>query len=282
MKRELKQKALYTLEDCFSLKGKDIVIIGGAGKMAESFSKVLLASGSESLTIADINTERMKKVVKQLHEEFGGRKIYSCKCNVSDEGEVDKLFNFLRKNIKKVDVLIYSVMSKPVGYYAPFSEYKPSTWDKVLKENLSGAFLIMQRLLSLMNVSASIILMSSIYGITAPDLRIYEKVKSNIYGGRHSLSLPAVYTVSKTGLIGLSKYMAVYLAERDIRINALVAGGVYDNQEENFYKEYIKRVPLKRMATWTDFNGAILFLASDASRYMTGQTLVIDGGWSTW
>ena len=111
---------------------------------------------------------------------------------------------------------------------------------------------------------------------------LYQKVKSNIYGGKYPLSLPSVYSASKAGLIGLSRYLATYLADRNIRVNCLVPGGVYDKQDEKFYREYVKRVPLKRMASWTDFNGAILFLSSEASRYMTGQILVIDGGWSVW
>jgi len=282
MKKELKQKELHNLGDCFSLNGKNIVIIGGAGKMAESFSSVFLSAGCESLTISDINNLKIKETIKKLTKEFKEKNIYSYKCDASNENQVSNLFRFLNKKIKNIDALIYSVMSKPNDYYAPFHEYKFSVWEKGLKENLSGAFLVTQKLLPLMHSSSSIIFISSIYAIVSPDFRIYENVKSNIYGGIYPLCSPAVYSASKAGLIGFSRYMAVYLAEKNIRVNALVPGGIYDNQDENFYKEYTKRVPLKRMAVWSDYNGAILFLASDASRYMTGQILVIDGGLSAW
>lgn len=282
MKKEFRQKELHSVEDCFSLSGKNIAIIGGAGKMAESFSYTLLSSDCQSLVIVDINSIKIKRIIQILSKEFEGKKIYSFKCDVSDENQINNFYNFLKKNIKKIDVLIYSVMSKPDNYYAPFAEYKSSVWDKTLKGNLSGAFLVTQKLLPLMNTSASIIFISSIYAIVSPDFRIYKNAKSNIYGGKYPLSLPAAYAASKAGLIGLSRYLAVYFAEKNIRVNSLVPGGVYDNQDEKFYKECVKRIPLKRMAVWSDFNGAILFLASDASRYMTGQNLIVDGGLTAW
>ncbi len=282
MKKETKQKELLSLEDCFSLTDKNVVIIGGAGKMAGSFSYTLLSSGCKSIVLADININRTKKIVQRLSEEFEGIKIFGYECDVSDEKQINDFSGFLKTNIKKIDVLIYSVMSKPKDYYAPFTEYESSVWDKTIKGNLSGAFLVTQKLQPLINTSASLIFISSIYAIVSPDFRIYEKTKSNLYGGRYSISLPAAYAASKAGLIGLSRYLAVYFANKNIRVNSLVPGGVYDNQDENFYKEYVKRVPLKRMAVWSDFNGAVLFLASDASRYMTGQILVVDGGLTAW
>jgi len=282
MKRELKTKKLYTLEECFSLKDKRVVIVGGAGKMAQSFSKAILSAGCRSLLISDININKLKEIKDRLSKEYKETHIYICKCDVTQEKDVNYLGSFSAKNIKHIDVLIYTVMAKPEDYYAPFSKYKSSTWDRALKGNLSGAFLVTQGLLPLIKPLASMIFISSVYGIVAPDPRIYKKVKSNLYGGRYPLSLPAVYSASKSGIVGLSKYLATYLAEHDIRVNVLVPGGVYDNQGKNFYKEYIKRVPLNRMATWTDFNGAVIFLASDASRYMTGQLLIIDGGWTAW
>ena len=282
MKKELKQKEIYSLEDCFCLKKKNVVIFGGAGKMAKSFSKALLSAGCKSLILVDINKERLEHVVKNLAKEFAGRDVHSYTCNVSDEAQVDEASQFLKEKISGIDVLIYAVMSKPRDYYAPFSEYSRATWDEVLDGNLSGAFLVTQKLIPLMNEEASIIFISSTYGIVAPDFRIYKNLSSNPYGGKYPLSLPAVYSASKAGLIGLGKYLAVYLADRNIRVNILVPGGVYDYHDEAFYQEYIKRVPLKRMATWSDYNGAVIFLASDASRYMTGQLLVVDGGWSVW
>ena len=282
MKKELRLKELVTLEDCFSLKGKNVVVIGGAGRMAESFSFSLLSADCESITLTDKSNPRLNTLNRKLTKASKNKKVYSFPCDVSDEKQVINLRNFLKKSKKKIDVSIYSVYSKPKDYYAPFTEYKFKTWEKALSDNLSGAFLVTQKLLPLMNSGSSLIFLSSIYGMVSPDLRIYKKVKHNIYGGKYPLTQPAVYSASKAGLIGFSRYMAVFLAEKNIRVNSLVPGGVYDGQDESFHKEYIKKVPLKRMAIWSDFNGAILYLASDASRYMTGQVLVVDGGLSAW
>lgn len=282
MKKELKQKELYTLEDCFSMKGKNVVIFGGAGKISESFSRVLFSSECESLILIDLRKDRLEKQTKKLKGEFPRGKVFSYACDVSDGHQIEEATRFLKEQVNKLDAVIYAVMTKPKDYYAPLSKYPQDTWDKALCGNLSGAFLVIQKVMPLLNDSASIILMNSIYGIVAPDFRLYENLRSNPYGGKYPLSLPAVYSASKAGLIGLGKYLAVYLADRNIRVNTLVLGGVYDNHEEAFYKEYVKRVPLKRMAVWSDYNGAVIFLASDASRYMTGQVLVVDGGWTLW
>ena len=281
-KKENEQDCLDTIEKCFSLNGKNVVIVGGGGKMSEAFSRILLSSGCSALVLSDVNKSRLKAIRVNLQGEFPGRSIHIKCCDISSEKEVNEFVEYLCKYIDSVDVLIYAVMSKPDKYYAPFTGYEMSTWDTVMKGNLSGAFVITQKLEHLMRPFSSIIFISSIYGIVAPDLRVYDNVKSNIYNKKYPLSTPAVYSASKAGLVGLAKYLAVYLADKDIRTNVLVPGGVYDNQDESFYDEYIKRVPLKRMAVWTDYNGAIVFLASDASRYMTGQLLVVDGGWSVW
>lgn len=282
MKKESKQKELCTLEDCFSLKGKNVVIMGGAGKMAESFSSALLSAGCENLVLSDIDNLKIQKLTKKLARKHKEQNIYGFKCDVTNEKQVIDSAAFIQTKVKSIDVLIYSVMSKPDDYYAPLLEYPHTSWDKALKGNLSGAFFVAQKFLPMMRSSSSIIFISSIYAVVSPDFRVYENVKSNIYGGKYSLTTPAVYSASKAGLIGLSRYLAVYSAKKNIRVNALVPGGVYDRQDENFYKEYTKRVPLERMAVWSDYNGAVLFLASEASRYMTGQVLVIDGGLSAW
>lgn len=282
MKKELELKELISIEDNFSLKNKNIVIFGGAGKMSQAFSKSLLSAGCQNLVIVDINKEQLEEISKGHSQQNINGEIFTHVCDTSNKTQIEDTATFIKEKIKKVDVLIYAVMSKPEDYYAPVEDYPSQTWQKALDGNLSGAFYAVQTLLPLLNDSSSVIFISSTYGIVAPDLRVYENMKSNIYGGKYPLTQPAVYPASKAGLIGLARYLAVYLADRDIRVNTLVPGGVYDNHDEGFYKEYVAHTPLKRMAAWTDFNGAILFLASDSSRYMTGQMLVVDGGWSTW
>jgi NAD(P)-dependent dehydrogenase (short-subunit alcohol dehydrogenase family) len=282
MKEELRQKEIVSLEDCFSLEGKSVVVFGGAGKMAASFSRTLLAARCRDLFLVDRNASNARSVAAKLAAEYPGSKVRGLAGRADVEPELDRICRTIQKDAGSVDVLIYAVMSKPADYYAPLPLYPRKTWDEAVAGNLSGAFLATRKLIPLMNSSGSIIYISSTYGLVSPDFRIYEKVKSNIYGGKYPLTLPAVYSASKAGLIGLAKYMAVYLAKKNIRVNAFVPGGVYDCQDENFYREYVKRTPLGRMAAWTDYHGPILFLASAASRYMTGQVLVVDGGFSAW
>jgi len=282
MKKELRQKELVTLEDCFSLGGKNVVIFGGAGKMAASFSRTLLAARCGSLTLVDLDASKVRGLAAKLMAEFPGSKVRGLPGRAQDEVELDRVCRAIRKAPGSVDVLIYAVMSKPAEYYAPLPQYPHNTWNEALAGNLSGAFLATRKLIPLMNPSASVIYISSTYGLVSPDFRIYKNVKSNLYGGRYPLTLPAVYSASKAGLVGLARYMAVYLSGRGIRVNAFVPGGVYDHQDESFYREYVKRTPLGRMASWTDYHGPILFLASDASRYMTGQVLIVDGGFTAW
>jgi len=183
--------------------------------------------------------------------------------------------------------LIYNVYSKPLDYYQKFEKYNLKTWEKVMETNLTGAFLSCQSAINHFKkkkISGNIIIILSTYGLVGPDLSIYENLKKskNIYGGKHSLTTPVSYTSSKSGLLGLTKYLATTCGKFGIRVNSLSPGGIFDYQEKQFVKNYIKKVPLGRMAAWTDYNGSILFLASDASEYMTGSNLVVDGGWTAW
>ena len=133
-------------------------------------------------------------------------------------------------------------------------------------------------------IKGNIIVVLSTYGLVGPDLNIYKNLKKgkNIYGGNFALTSPVSYTSTKSGMLGLVKYIATTCGKFGIRANSLTPGGVFDNQEKQFVKNYVKKVPLGKMANWTDYNGAILFLSSDASRYMTGSNLIVDGGWTAW
>lgn len=257
----------------FSLNRKKILIVGGTGKLGIQFAKTLEDAGAK-IILADINKP------KNLHFEF-----YTC--DVSNQYSVKNFTSSLILKEKKIDVIIYNVYSKPNNYYKPYENYDYETWDKSIKSNLSGAFLLSQIFLKHFKkkkIKGNIIFLSSIYGLVGPDMSIYKGLsnKKNIYGGSFKLTTPAVYSTSKAGLIGLSKWISTTYGKYNIRSNILSPGGVFDNQEKNFVKQYISKVPLNRMAKWDDYNGAILFLASDASSYMTGSNLLIDGGWTAW
>ena len=257
----------------FSMKNKTVLIIGGAGKLGIRFEQVLTKYGA-NVFLLDKNDKTNNK------RNF-------IKCDVERKKSIDAAFKKVLKKEKKIDVVIYNVYSKPKNYYRNFEDYNLETWKSVIDANLTGAFIVSQ--LAVKNfirkkVSGNIIFLSSTYGVVGPDPQIYEGLKANknIYGGKFSLNTPAAYSSTKSALIGLSKYIATNFGKFKIRSNILTPGGVFDNQERSFVKKYKVRVPLKRMANWSDYDGAILFLSSDASKYMTGSNLIVDGGWTTW
>ena len=265
----------FNYENIFSMKNKKVVILGGTGNLGLNFSKTLSSAGAKIYLL--------DKIKKKTND----KNIFFSKCDVSSKKSIKISFEKIIKKEKKIDVLIYNVYSKPINYYQKFEQYNLKTWEKVMKTNLTGAFLCSQHMVNHFRkkkISGNIIIVLSTYGIVGPDLSIYEKLKGNknIYGGKHSLTTPVSYTSSKSGLLGLTKYLATTCGKLGIRVNSLSPGGVFDFQEKKFVKKYIKKVPLGRMANWSDYNGAILFLASDASKYMTGSNLIVDGGWTAW
>jgi|TARA_Y100000310_G_scaffold61867_1_gene57105 NAD(P)-dependent dehydrogenase (short-subunit alcohol dehydrogenase family) len=271
-------------EQIFDLTDRVGIVTGGAGKMGREFAKVLSFAGA-SVVLADIDKEGCQEAADSISKHTGGN-VLGLPCDVSSKKNIHNLFSVVESEFGGLDFLVNNVIAKPEGYYQSFDKYKVETWDEVLQTNLTGVFLTCQAAVNLMKRSngGSIVNTASIYGVVAPDQRVYDKClpEHNPYGGEHALNIPGVYSASKGGLISFSRYLAVSCAEYNIRVNILTPGGVYDGQEESFHKEYIKRVPLGRMAVWSDYNGAILFLVSDASRYMTGANLKVDGGWTAW
>lgn len=275
-------KPLNRIEDIFDLSGKLVVIVGGAGKMGQNFARALSYAGT-SVVLADINEKVCRSASQAIAGETLGE-VVPFVCDASKEEEVANLFRKVNKQFGRVDSLICNTMTKPKGYYSPFKEYPLAVFNEVLQGNLSASFLACREASKYMKQGASIVLTASTYAIVGPDQRIYKDCSpgGNIYGDKYALNAPVSYCSSKSGLLGLCRYLAALLGKENIRVNVLTPGGVSDGQEEAFHREYIKRVPLGRMAAWTDYNGAVLFLCSPASRYMTGSNLIVDGGWSCW
>jgi NAD(P)-dependent dehydrogenase (short-subunit alcohol dehydrogenase family) len=271
-------------EDIFDLKGRAGLIIGGAGNMGQQFAKILSLAGA-TVVIADLDEKISREFVASIGTKTGGN-IFGFACDVTSREGIRELFEWIDKGPGRLDFLISSVMGKPGGYYRPFDDYPVETWRTVLDINLTGTFLCCQEACRRMkqNGQGSIVIVSSIYGLVGPDQRIYGKCSpdKNPYGGSDPLNAPGSYAASKGGLIAFARYLATLLGPDHIRVNVLTPGGVFDGQEQSFHKEYVDRTPLGRMAVWSDYNGAILFLVSDASRYMTGTNLVVDGGWTAW
>jgi 2-deoxy-D-gluconate 3-dehydrogenase len=194
---------------------------------------------------------------------------------------IAEFFEAILKKYGKLDILINNVQTKPEGFYAPFEEYKKETLTKVLDANLGGAVISSQYAckIFLKQGYGNIINISSTYGNIGADQRLYDGVK-NIYFPDSPFSSPVSYAITKAGMINLTRYLASYYREKNIRVNCLTPGGVFDNHDDNFVKNYSYRTILGRMADKNEYNGAILYLASEASSYMTGSNLIVDGGWT--
>lgn len=269
-------------KDKFSLKGKTVLITGALGFLGRSFCKAIADSGA-SLILIDLNDKECSDFAKQLQKNTEN-KIIGLGCDITDENALNNLTKKINDLSIGIDALVNAATyssSDQNKISASFEDYKFDDWKKMTAVNIDGAFLICRAVGSLManqGKGGSIILMSSIYGFLGTDHRIYERVNKG--RGRHNN--PAVYSASKGAILALAKYLATYWAGKNIRVNVLSPGGIENKQEQSFINDYISRVPLNRMGKADELIGALLFLASDSSSYVTGQNIVVDGGLSAW
>ena len=268
--------------DFSSLNGKTAIITGGAGILGKHFSKGLASCGSH-VVIVDLNKNEAEILASDLTRRYGQQCI-SIECDVSEPASVNSMVAEVVKQFGDIHVLHNNAASKSSdleAFFAPFEEYTLDQWREVAKVNIDGMFLVAQAIGKKMveqNKGGSIVQTASIYGMLGPDSRIYE---GSSYMG-HSINTPAVYSVSKAAVIGLTKYLATYWADKNIRVNCIIPGGAESGQNDTFKEKYSSRVPLGRMAQPEEMVGALLYLASNASSYVTGQNIIIDGGWSAW
>lgn len=267
----------------FSLKGKNAVVTGAVGILGRCFCSALAQYGA-NVAVVDLNQSKVDAFAEQISNDFGVRAV-GVRCDVSDENSVNSMVKSVMKEFGRVDILVNNAASKSDdldAFFASFEDYSLDEWRKIMAVNIDGMFLVAQRIGHEMcsnEYGGSIIQIASIYGIVAPDHRIYE---GSLYLGNREISSPAVYTVSKAGVIGLTKYLATHWAEKRIRVNSISPGGVESGQNTRFVRQYSQRVPMNRMARAHEMVGALIYLASDASSYVTGQNIVVDGGLSAW
>ena len=269
--------------DKFKLDGKTAVVTGGAGLLGKEFCRTLAEAGA-NVIIADMNYEAANEVAVKLNESG-----YSAKAVQVDVTSKESTINMADTAIKAyggLNILVCSAAMDPkfdaehVGEHNnnSFEAYPLDAWKQALDVNLTGMFLSCQAVVKpmLAQGSGSIITICSTYGLVGPDQRIYQKP------GKPEQFKPVFYTVTKAGVLGLTKYLSTYYAGKPIRVNTLTPGGVYNSHDEVFLNNYSSRTVIGRMAHKDEMNGALLFLASDASSYMTGSNLVVDGGWTAW
>ncbi len=267
------------VDKLFSLTGKVAIVTGAAGQLGGEYVRTLLDAGAQVAGF-DIWPDNPKA---SLHE-IKTKNFLSAKVDVTDRASIENGLKTVLSQYGKVDVLINNA-----GIDAPpnssdldtgsFETYPENSWDAMQAVNLKGILLCCQSIGGYMAQAGggSIINISSIYGMLSPDQRIYRGMKRE-----KPFIKPIAYSVTKAGVMNMTRYLATYWASRHVRVNTLTLGGVFNHQDESFVRNYIEKVPLGRMARQNEYNGAILFLASDASSYMTGSNLVIDGGYSCW
>lgn len=269
-------------KELFSLEGKTAVVTGGLGILGKHFCAGLAEFGA-NVAVVDLDEEKAKAFARELTERYG-RKCLGIACDVSSPGDVKAMSAKVTEEFSEINILHNNAASKSEdlnAFFAPFEEYSPDEWRKIMSVNLDGMFLTAQAIGSRMvrqGTGGSIIQTSSIYGLLAPDQRIYE---GSSYLGL-KINTPAVYTASKAAVIGLSKYLAAYWADKKIRVNTLIPGGNQSGQNETFLKNYSARIPLGRMGQPDEMVAALIYLASEASSYVTGQSIVVDGGLCAW
>ncbi len=271
------------MADLFDLTGRTVVVSGGCGLLGSVFCRAASTYGA-SVVILDLNKTESERAADELTNLSGGAAI-GIPCDVSSPDDVAEAVINIEREFGGIDVLVNNAAAKPsdmAEWGRPAEEFKLDVWREVMAVNLDGLFL-MARAVGLSMIQAkrggSIINISSIYGAIAPNPDIYE---GSSYGGGGAINTPPVYSASKAGVVGLTRYLAAYWSRHGIRVNAISPGGVASGQNTTFQERYGERVPLGRMAQAEELCGVLVFLASRASSYVTGQNILVDGGLSIW
>lgn len=267
----------------FDLTGRVAVVTGGAGLLGAEFCRTLGEAGA-SVVVADLDAGKAGQLAQSLGS--AGQAAFGVGVDITRPDSVNGLVSAALETFGRLDILVNSAALDPKFDPAnqsaqganAFETYPLESWNQALSVNLTGMFLACQAAVKpmLAQGKGAIINICSMYGLVGPDQRLYERP------GQPPQFKPVYYSVTKAGVLGLTKYLATYYAGKNIRANALTPGGVFNQHDEEFLIRYAARSVLGRMANRDEMNGALLFLASDASSYMTGANLVVDGGWTAW
>jgi NAD(P)-dependent dehydrogenase (short-subunit alcohol dehydrogenase family) len=261
----------YTAKKTCDLTGKVVVLTGGAGLLASEFADALSNAGAD-VVLADIKKEecsrRAERLSKQYHTDSIGVFL-----DLTNPTSIESMVADVRSKYAEIDVLINNAAYNPQRreFHAPFHEFSL----EIIAVNLTGTFLCTQAVTKHMleQGHGNVINISSIYGIIGADQRIY---------GSSGINSSVAYAASKGGIVNFTRYLSAYFAGTNIRVNTLTLGGVFNDQDADFITQYSARTHLGRMADKSDYRGAIVYLAADASSYMTGANMIVDGGWTSW
>jgi NAD(P)-dependent dehydrogenase (short-subunit alcohol dehydrogenase family) len=265
-----------TIKKLSNLKGRRALITGATGGLGRIMADTLAELGAD-LVLLDRPDSDFDSLSTNLTDSWGVKVEYHV-CDLEQQEQRADLIDSLKNSGQRLNILINNAAFVGTedlhGWAVPFEQQTVETWRRALEVNLTSIFDLCQGLTPLLKTAegASIINIASIYGMYGPDWNLYEDT---------NMSNPAAYGASKGGLIQLTRWLATTIAPR-IRVNTISPGGIFRNQHEAFVGRYEAKTPLGRMATEDDFRGAIAYLASDLSKYVTGQNLRVDGGWTSW
>lgn len=262
----------------FDVSHEIVLITGVSGQLGGEYANAFLQRGSRVVGL-DVRSSAGSEI---LSRDYPNSFLFSA-ADVTDKPSLRRALAEVEQQFGTPTVLINNAAidsppSAPPEENGPFEEYPEASWDKVMDVNLKGVYHCCQVFGGAMAIKGkgSIINVASIYGVVSPDQSLYEYRRQR----GETFFKPVAYAVSKSGTLNLTRYLAVYWAKKNVRVNTLTIAGVFNNQEQAFLDSYCRRIPVGQMANPDDYNGAVLYLASPASRYMTGANLVVDGGWT--
>tara|TARA_B100000315_G_C14577451_1_gene588622 strand:- start:619 stop:1437 length:819 start_codon:yes stop_codon:yes gene_type:complete len=270
-------------KNIFSVEDKVFVITGGMGQLGQVYMNEILLWGGKVAILDILNKEN--DLVSELIDKNDKENFLYITTDIVQKAQIQSAVTKIIKRWGVIDILINNAAldsppDAPESEVGPFEEYPESSFDQVMDVNVKGTFLCCQIIGKVMSQqkSGSIINISSIYGLISPRQDIYDfrRKDSNTY------YKPIAYSVSKSAIFNLTRYLATYWAKDNIRVNTLTLAGIFNDQPQEFLDEYTKHVPVGRMANAEEAVGPLLFLASNASSYMTGANIVVDGGWTVW
>jgi len=267
----------------FDLTGRVVLISGAAGLLGKEFALAAASAGAH-LVLGDLNTAHLESIKRDIISAYPDSEVLVQVLDVVSSESCRSIAETCEVRFNRIDAVIHSAAIDPkfergsdTSRFSKFAEFPIELWRTSLDVNLTGAFLLAQATCQVMEKSGkgSIVFLGSNYGLVGPDQRIYKRA-----GQEQQTYKPPVYSVCKAGLLGLTKFLAAYYMSTSIRVNMLTPSGVWNEHDNEFVANYSSRTILGRMSEKNEYRGAIIFLASDASSYMTGANLVIDGGWT--
>ncbi|MBN2458163.1 SDR family oxidoreductase [Candidatus Woesearchaeota archaeon] len=256
-----------------NLNDKVIVITGGAGLIGRAFVQGCAEKGARVI-IADVDEKEGQRLVKDVKGKTGNNEIIFIRCDINNKDNIDGLIKAVIMKYGVIDALVNNAYPRNRNYGKRFEDVRYEDFCENININLGGLFLVTKEIADVMKKQkkGNIINIASIYGVFAPDFEVYKGTK---------MTMPIEYSAIKGAVVNMTRYLASYLGKYNIRVNAISPGGVFNNQPPGFVKRYSKKVVLgNRMAGTDDICGVLAFLLSDQAGYITGQNIIVDGGWS--